>query len=299
MKRQALSLSVSLSLAALLAPAALAAEASFPSPEAAAAALVDALGTTRADPAKLATLFGKDWKTYVPADIDRADVDAFLAGYGTSHRIDTRDDGSAVLAVGEGGWTFPVPLRRQADGWRFDAAAGQAEMRARLIGRNELATVQSARAYHDAQVEYALRDHDGDGVLEYARKLISSDGLHDGLYWSEDDSGDISPLGPLFADAAPGADWHGYRFRILDAQGPSAPGGAFSYILGDDMSRGFALLAWPARYGETGVTTFMISHDGTVFEKDIGPATARVADAIKAFDPDDSWKDVGGDLAGP
>lgn len=295
MKRFALSLS----LAALIAPAASAAEQAFPSAEAAAAALVDALGTTQADATKLSSLFGKDWKTYVPADVDRADVDAFLAGYGKSHRIDTRDDGSAVLAVGDGGWTFPVPLRQQADGWRFDVAAGRDEMRARLIGRNELATVQSARAYHDAQVEYALQDHDGDGVLEYARKLISSDGLHDGLYWSDDDSGDVSPLGPLFADAKPGSDWYGYHFRILESQGPSAPGGAFSYILGDDMSRGFALLAWPAKYGETGVTSFMISHDGQVFEKDIGPSTAKVAGAIKAFDPDDSWKDAGADLAGP
>ncbi|KAF1690645.1 DUF2950 domain-containing protein [Pseudoxanthomonas koreensis] len=295
MKRFALSLA----LAALFAPAASAAEQAFPSAEAAAAALVDALGTTQADAARLAALFGKDGKDYVPADVDRADVDAFLADYRKSHRIDTRADGSAVLAVGDGGWTFPAPLRKQADGWRFDMQAGRTEMRARLIGRNELATLQSTRAYHDAQVEYALQDHDGDGVLEYAHKLISSDGLHDGLYWSDDDSGDISPLGPLFADATPGSDWHGYHYRILDAQGPSAPGGAFSYLLGDDMSRGFALLAWPAKYGETGVMTFMISHDGEVFEKDIGPSTAKVAGTIKAFDPDDSWKDVGGDLAGP
>lgn len=296
MKRHALSLS--LSLAVLLGPAALAAEQSFPTPDAAAAALVDALGTTKADDAKLSALFGKGWKSYVPADVDRADVDAFLVGYGKSHRIDTRADGTAVIAIGDGGWTFPVPLHKQGDGWRFDTAAGAVEMRARLIGRNELATVQSARAYHDAQVEYALGDHDGDGVLEYARKIISTDGQHDGLYWSDDDSGDISPLGPLFADAKAGSDWHGYQFRILDGQGQSAPGGAFSYILGDNMSRGFALVAWPAKYGETGVMTFMISHDGEVFEKDIGPSTAKVASAMKVFDPDDSWTEVGDDGSG-
>ena len=291
-------LALSLSLAMLLAPAAATAEQSFPSPEAAASALVEALGTTRADPARLAALFGDDWKAYVPADVDRADVDAFLAAYAKVHRIETRPDGSAVIGVGEGDWTFPVPLRKQADGWRFDNPAGRVEMTARLIGRNELATIQSAKAYHDAQVEYALQDHDGDGVLEYARKVISTDGQHDGLYWSDDDSGDISPLGPLFADAKGKSDWHGYRYRILDAQGPSAPGGAYSYLLGDSMSRGFALVAWPARYGETGVTTFMISHDGEVFEKDIGPSTAKVASAMKAFDPDDSWKEVGDDADG-
>lgn len=298
MKRHALSLSFSLALIVLLAPAVLAAEQSFPSPDAAAAALVDALGSTKADDAKLAALFGKDWKRYVPADVDRADVDAFLAGYGKAHRIDTRPDGTAAITVGDGGWTFPVPLRKHADGWRFDNAAGAVEMRARQIGRNELATVQSTRAYHDAQIEYALQDHDGDGVLEYARKVISTDGQHDGLYWSDDDSGDVSPLGPLFADAKAGSDWHGYHFRILDGQGQSAPGGAFSYLLGDNMSRGFALVAWPARYGETGVMTFVISHDGEVFEKDLGPATATVAGAMKAFDPDDSWTEVGDEGSG-
>ncbi|HEY0334438.1 MAG TPA: DUF2950 family protein, partial [Stenotrophomonas sp.] len=169
-----------LPLALLIAPLAAGAAPAFPNPEAAADALVAALGTTRVDDAKLAALFGTDWKSYVPADIDRQDVETFLSEYRKQHRIEKRDDGQAVISVGEAGWTFPVPLQQRDGGWRFDTQAGIAEMRVRLIGRNELATIQSVRTYHDAQTEYATEDHDGDGTLEYARKLISTDGQHDG-----------------------------------------------------------------------------------------------------------------------
>jgi hypothetical protein len=122
---------------------------------------------------------------------------------------------------------------------------------------------------------------------------VSTDGRHDGLYWADDDSGEISPLGPLFGDATPKSDWLGYNYRILDSQGPSAPGGKFSYLLGDNMSRGFALVAWPAKYGDTGVMTFMISHDGGVFERDLGKDGERVAKGMKTFDPDSGWTEVG------
>ena len=281
-----------LSLALLCPPRAFAAEQAFPTPEAAADALVAALGSTRADDARLAALFGRDWKVYVPQDVDREDVDTFLAQYRKAHRIEEQADGSALIGVGDGGWTFPVPLRKSAAGWQFDQQAGIVEMRKRQIGRNELATIESVRAYHDAQMDYASQDRDGDGVLAYARRIVSTDGRHDGLYWSEDDSGQLSPLGPLFADARPGSDWHGYHYRILEAQGPSAPGGAYSYVLGDHMSRGFALVAWPSKYGQTGVMTFIISHDGQLFQKDLGPGTEKIATAMKAFDPDDSWSEV-------
>jgi len=138
-------------------------------------------------------------------------------------------------------------------------------------------------------MDYAEEDEDGDGVLEYAMRFLSTNGLHDGLYWDEDDSGQISPLGPLFGDAQPGTDWHGYNFRILTSQGPSAPGGAYNYLLGKNMTRGFALVAWPAKYADSGVMTFMISHEGDVFQKDLGPGSAKLAMAMKTFDPDDSW----------
>lgn len=266
------------------------AQQAFAKPEDAAQALVDALGTTQADTAKLTTLLGKDWRVYIPADsVERSDVDAFLKRYGERHSIQTAGSDSAMLQVGNDPWTFPIPLSKGAKGWAFDLKAGEAEIRKRRIGRNELSAIESARAYHDAQTEYAEADHNGDGVLEYAQKILSSNGTHDGLFWADDDSGDISPLGPLYGDAAPGDDWHGYYFRILTAQGPSAPGGAYNYVLGKNMSRGFALIAWPAKYGDTGITSFMISHDGQIFEKDLGAGGDRIAKAIKAFDPDDSW----------
>lgn len=264
----------------------------FGTPDAAAAALVDALGTQKADTTKLATLFGSDWKTVLPTEgVDRTDVDAFLRQYKQRHSFDTSQANKALLSVGDTGWTLPIPLVKDAKGWHFDTRAGAEEMRVRRIGRNEISAAEAARAYHDAQIDYAEMDRDGDGVLEYAQKFVSTDGLHDGLYWSDDDTGEISPLGPLFGDATPKGEWQGYHFRILEAQGPSAPGGAYSYRLGNNMSRGFALIAWPAKYGDTGVMSFMISQDGEVFQKDLGPKSDSLARAMKSFDPDDSWQE--------
>ena len=267
------------------------AQQAYPSADAASQALVDALGTEKADAAKLDTVLGKQWRSYIPTDqVERKDVDAFLRKYHERHAIETGSDGKSRLSVGKEAWVLPVPLQQSAGGWSFDLKGGADEIRARRIGNNELAVLQAMLAYHDAQSEYAHDDRDGDGVLEYAQKFVSSDGEHDGLYWADDDSGEISPLGPLFGDETPNGQWHGYHFRILDAQGPSAPGGAYSYRLGDNMSRGFAMVAWPARYNDTGVMSFMISHEGDVFEKDLGAGGERVARALKSFDPDDSWK---------
>ena len=276
----------------LLLPLPAMAQQAFTSPDQAAQALVDALGTQRADPAKLEALFGKDWKNYVPADVERSDVQAFIDRYRERHAIETKGPDSAMLSVGTEPWTFPIPLVKGKSGWSFDSKAGVAEMRTRAIGRNELAAIESARAYHDAQTEYASVDRDADGALEYAQKFVSTDGLHDGLYWSDDDSGEVSPLGPLFGDATPKGEWHGYHFRILATQGPSAPGGAYDYRIGENMSRGFALVAWPAKYGETGIESFVISHDGEIFQKDLGPRGEQAAKAMKQFDPDDSWQAV-------
>jgi len=277
-------------LAALALSFPAAAQTSFQTPDAAADALVKALGTQRADAAALAALLGANWRDYIPLEgIERADVDAFLAKYRERHAFEPGADGKSVLSVGTDPWTFPIPLAKGANGWNFDAKAGAEVVRIRRIGRNELDAVESLRAYHDAQMDYAEADRDGDGVLEYATKFISTDGLHDGLYWSADDSGEISPLGPLFGDATHGNDWHGYHFRILDAQGPAAPRGAHSYMLGENMSRGFAAIAWPARYADTGVMSFMISHAGKVYEKDLGPNSEALARAMKQFDPGDGW----------
>ncbi|BDU16433.1 DUF2950 domain-containing protein [Lysobacter auxotrophicus] len=264
----------------------------FPTPDAAAQALVAALGTKTADEAKLTALLGPSWEQVVPrGSVDREDVDAFLARYREKHAFVQKDATHQMLAVGNDAWTLPVPLVKGASGWTFDVKAGEPEIRARRIGRNEREAEQAVLAYHDAQVDYASADRNGNGVLEYAQKFVSSDGQHDGLYWADDD-GEESPLGPLFGDDTPNGEWHGYRYRILTAQGPSAPGGAYDYKLGDAMSRGFALVAWPAKYGDTGVMSFMISHEGEVFEKDLGPQGEQVARSMKAFDPDSSWVEV-------
>src|SRR5207342_3634546 len=262
-----------LALLGLALPALVRAQQAYPSPDAAADALVAALGTDHADADKLAALLGKDWRDYIPpAGGQRADVEAFLSGYRERHSIKTAADGHANLVVGKNDWSLPIPLTKGKDGWRFDLRAGATEIRERRIGRDELAAVEAARAYDDAQMEYAEVDRDGDGVLEYAQKILSTDGQHDGLFWADDDSGEISPLGPLFADASPGGD--------------------YSYMLGKNMSRGFALIAWPAKYGDSGVMSFMISHDGEVFEKDLGPGSEKLAKAMTRFDPDSSWQEM-------
>lgn len=267
----------------------------FSTPEQAAQSFVEALSMEPADPQHLSQLLGNDWRDFIPLEgVQRRDVDAFLTHYRVAHHLQRVGDHEARLTVGKppDQWTLPIPIARAADGWRFDSKEGGEEIRARRIGRNELAAVQAVLAYHDAQMEYASEDRDGDGALEYAQKIFSTPGMHDGLYWAEDDSGQLSPLGPLFGETLAGEDWQGYHFRILDRQGPSAQGGAYGYLIDSRMSRGFALIAWPSSYGDTGVMSFMISHEGQVFEKDLGPDGDRQARLMAAFDPDDSWKEV-------
>ncbi|MDH4559415.1 DUF2950 domain-containing protein [Pseudomonas sp. BN411] len=280
---------------AVLVTAALSAGANerFKTPDAAAEAFVVALGTEKADANKLAALLGADWQEYIPTKgIERKDVDAFIAYYKEKHVIQTATKGRAHIVVGNDPWTLPIPIVQGKEGWSFDAKAGGEEIRQRRIGRNELAAIQAAEAYHDAQMDYAEVDRNGDGILEYAQKFISSDGQHDGLYWPDEDGTEESPLGPLFGGQTKGDDWHGYHFRILTSQGPSAPGGTYNYMLGKAMSRGFALVAWPAQYGDSGVMSFMISHEGQIFQKDLGPNSEKIAKAMKSFDPDSSWDEI-------
>lgn len=268
------------------------AQQAYPTPDAAVAALIAALGHERADAAQMAQLLGADWQSYIPdGSIERQDVDAFLELYRQKHSIQHDSNSQAHLQVGNATWTFPLPLLKTASGWYFDPKAGGEEIRRRRIGRNELATIESLLAYHDAQMDYAEVDRDGDGVLEYAQQFMSSDGQFDGLFWAEQTGIEESPLGPLFGDAEPGEDWHGYHYRILTSQGSSAPGGAYSYKLGDNMSRGFAAIAWPAQYADSGVMSFIISHDGEVFEKDLGPDGEQEALYMQGFDPDSSWSE--------
>ncbi len=243
-RRMTMTASIRLLAVACLAVLALPAHAqkAYPTPKAATDALVAALGTEHADRARLGRAVRRRLGTLHPLDnIDRKDTDAFLARYREYHQFKKRDATHTVLSVGKDRWTLPVPLTKGASGWAFDLKAGEAELRARRIGRNELDVVQAALAYVDAQEDYSREDRDGDGVLEYAQRFVSTDGAHDGLFW-EDDGGEPSPLGPLFGDDTPDGEWHGYHYRILTAQGVSAPRGAYSYKLGENMSRGFALV---------------------------------------------------------
>ena len=284
---------VSLSLlafaSAMFLSGAVCAQQAYPSPEAAADALVTALEARDVAPQGIENALGPQWQDYVPRDsVDRQDVDAFIATYHKQHDFKATDSTHAMLSVGDDPWTFPVPLVKKDAGWAFDLSAAEPELRARRIGRHERDVVQAAMAYEDAQLEYADKDRDGDGKLEYATKFRSTEGKHDGLYW-EDTGSDESPLGSEFGGESHEGEWYGYHYRILTGQGASAPRGAYSYMVGEDMVRGFAMVAWPARYGDSGVMTYMISHAGEVFEKDMGPDTDRIATDMSTFDPDSSW----------
>jgi len=262
----------------------------YPNADAAASAFVQAVRGD--DKPALAKVLGADWKTYIPTDdIGRDDVNVFLKGYDTKHSISQEGD-KAHLVVGVNDWILPIPIVKAGSGWHFDVAGARDEIRARRIGNNEYLTQLAMLAYYDAQRDYASKDRDGDTVLEYAQKLISAPGKHDGLYWTDASGSDPSPLGPYFQSGAPGDDFHGYHFHVLTAQGPSAPGGAYNYIVGKHMTNGFALVAWPSQYGQTGVMSFMVSHDGQVFEKDLGKDSASIAQKMTTFDPDSSWQEV-------
>jgi len=250
-------------LAALLGAALPAsAQALFAKPEAAANALIDAIAAN--DGAAMARVLGNDWKQLIPKEgISSQDVLDFLEKASQSRKVEVKD-GRGELVVGTDPFTLPIPLAQAKDGqWRFDIAAGREAIAERQIGANERAAMQVVLAYLDAQREYATLDRNGDGVLEYAQKLVSSPGQRDGLIWSRS-LGDESPLGEGFAPVKPGAGYHGYRFKILTAQGPKAAGGARNYIIGQRMRAGFAMLAWPVKYGETGIMSFMVNGDGVL-----------------------------------
>lgn len=273
-----------------------AAQRAHPSPEVLAAVLADAI--EKQDEDRLRDLLGQDFRTLIPPAGEEL-RERFAAAWSRSHRVvaDGDGDGRALVEVGDDGWTLPVPLVKGEDGWRFDTLAGVREIRARAIGRNELSAIQVALAYCDAQQEYAQMDPDRNGVADYARRLLSSPGRRDGLYWQTADGEPPSPLGPLVAQAQAagareGEGYHGYRYRILTAQGSAAPGGATDYIVGGRMIGGHALVAWPVRYGETGIMTFIVNHDGVVSQADLGPATAKRAMQMGRFDPGPGWTKV-------
>jgi hypothetical protein len=271
----------------------------FASFEEAGSALVDALRS--GDQKALVAILGDQGKALVSsgdAVSDRRSRERFVAEYDDKHHFEA-GGGKVVLVVGRDDFPLPIPIVPDGPSWRFDTAAGKEEILNRRIGLNELNTIQVCLAYVDAQREYYARDPDRDAVLQYAQKFASSPGKRDGLYWPSKPDEPPSPLGLLVAraraegysrrSAQPVAYW-GYYFRILTAQGKDAPGGAYSYLAHGQMMGGFALVAYPAQYGVSGVMTFVVNHDGVVYQKDLGPKSAVIARQMKTFNPDSSWK---------
>jgi hypothetical protein len=299
MKRLSVALAIMLALqcASFAAPA----QKTFASLDEAVNALVGALRA--ADRKALVEILGPQGNPLVWSgdDVaDRAAFQRFTAEYDRAHRLDG-GGGKVVLYVGDDDFPFPIPLVPDGPRWLWDTDAGDDELLNRRIGENELATIQVCLAYVDAQREYYSR---GQGLLEYAQRLDSTKGKHDGLYW-ETRPGELdSPLGPLVARArAAGyplppprgpAPYHGYFYRILLAQGPDAPGGAYDFVVRGHMIGGFALVAYPASYGASGIMTFIVNQDGVVYQKDLGAKTAQAANAMKTYNPDKAWAQAEG-----
>jgi hypothetical protein len=288
-------------LAAPLAAPAAEEQKTFGSPEEAAKALAAAAGA--GDAKALEAILGPGSASLVrsgDAVADRRGRERFAQAFAEANKVEHRGDAKAVLLVGKDEWPLPIPIVKGADGWRFDTKSGREEILNRRIGRNELSAAQAMLAYVDAQREYYLRNPRNDKLLHYAQKFGSTPGKRDGLYFATKAGEPPSPLGPLFASAKAqgytkdGDDlpdpYHGYRYRILKRQGPDAPGGAYDYVVQGRMIGGFALIAWPAAYGNSGVMTFIVNHDGVVYERDLGPNTAAAAGKITSFNPGKSWK---------
>ena len=272
----------------------------FPSPEAAAQALRDALEAD--DGEALRAIFGPEYADdLIGSDIAivREGMRQTLEAMRAATALLPEADDSVILTIGRQAFPFPVPIVREGESWYFDSAAGLEEVLDRRIGENELAAIEALRAYVQAQIEYASADRDGDQVLEYAQRVISTPGQRDGLYWASAPGEPVSPFGPFIAEISAliqgkelGDPYRGYYYRVLKGQTEHAPGGAYEYVINGNMIAGFAMLAWPAEYGETGVMTFQVSHQGDVLEADLGPETAEVAPAFDAYDPDATWTDV-------
>ena len=273
----------------------------FPSPDAAVKALVDA---TRAHDVKaLVSLFGPGSDDLISSGDDVDDArgrDMFVKAYDEAHRLEKAGEKKRILYVGKDDWPMPVPIVKAGKQWRFQTEEGRQEILSRRIGKNELDAIQTCLAIVDAQKEYAVLDRDTDQLLEYAQKFESEKGKSDGLYWETAPGEPLSPLGPLVASAAAEgygkaaqlSPYHGYLYKIITAQGENANGGAYSYMVNGSMIGGFAIVAYPALYRASGVKTFTVNHEGIVYEKDLGPETAQLAAAITVFDPDKSWKKV-------
>jgi hypothetical protein len=261
--------------------------------------------TATADTQALRALFGPAADDLQNADRVQAtnDLATFHAALVATNYLERVSDTNIIIEIGWDSWPFPIPLVKEKAGWHFDAEAGKDEILNRRVGRNELDVLKTMRAYVNAQREYASEDRDGSTVLKYAQRIMSSPGKTDGLYWPAELNGEESPLGPLVADAqeegyfskhhaenAEAQPFHGYYFEILTRQGKNAPGGKYDYVINGNMIAGFAMVAWPAEYGDSGIMTFIVNQQGRVYQKDLGPDTANIAKKMTEYDPDPSWR---------
>jgi hypothetical protein len=275
----------------------------FSSPEEAVKTAVTAARNN--DDKEIMSIFGPSAKDLIfsgDAVADKQRREQFLKSYDEKNSLVAEKDGM-VLVIGKNDWPFPIPLVKKGEVWFFDTDKGREEILNRRIGENELSTIQTVLAIVDAQREYAMKDIDGDGIPEYAQKFMSDAGKKNGLYWEAKEGEEPSPLGPAVAQAKKGgyagkksgdkpSPFHGYYYRILKAQGKNAAGGAYDYFVKGKMIGGFAVVAYPAKYGNSGVKTFMVNQQGIVYEKDLGKSTEKIAQAMDTFDPDKSWKKV-------
>jgi len=274
---------------------------SFTSAEEAVKALVTAARNN--DDKELLAIFGADAKDLIFSGdrvADKERREKFLGAYDEKNKL-LPEGNSMILLIGKNDWPYPIPIAKKGETWFFDTQKGKEEVLNRRIGENELYTIQTCLAIVDAQREYAMTDRDGDNLHEYAEKFASDPRKMNGLYWETKEGEEPSPLGEIFAKARTEGyfqkwkksnpePYHGYYYRILKAQGKNAPGGAYDYVLKGSMLGGFAVVAWPAKYGNSGVTTFIVNHDGVVYQKDLGNNTAKIAQAMKLYDPDKTWK---------
>lgn len=274
----------------------------FETPQAAVDAMLDACRDN--DSAALIRMLGAGYGEQLKKVDDAEERQHRLEVYEKAQaavRIESESETKAVIYIGRERWPVPVPLVKESGGWRFDIEAGMEEMLARRVGQNELAAIEVCYDYMQFQIEYAAIDRDNDRVREFAQRLVSTEGNRDGLYWDiEPNSMERpSPMQALLPDyfgdlknVAPGRPYMGYYFKILPRQGENPPGGKYDYVINGNMIAGFALVAWPADYRASGVMTFLISHQGTLLQKDLGPETAKLADAMSGYDPDASWTPV-------
>jgi hypothetical protein len=277
---------------------------SFASPEEAVNALVAAVKAD--DKKEMLAILGSVGKELISSGdevADKAGREKFLKAYDEMNKLEKASANKMILHVGKDDWSLPIPVVEKSKKWVFGTKAGKEEILNRRMGRNELNVIEVLHAYIDAQCEYANKDRNGDGVVQFAPKIISTEGKHDGLYWEAQEGEEMSPLGPFVAQAANEgyakkggginlSPFHGYYYKILKGQGKYATGGAYDYVVNGKMILGYALVAYPAQYGNSGIMTFIVNQAGVIFEKNLGKNTVSIVKAVKKFNPDKTWREV-------